>query len=116
MQPTNIRMDQSIAQDDISRLQSLYQLQRDQFRIPWTSPSQYHTTNNHIYIYFGHALNHQMINHIHYNNLTMMRTLQMITSTPSNIEAVFLGNFPASLAAIGAAVKPPTTRDRIVCQ
>jgi hypothetical protein len=40
----------------------------------------------------------------------------MITSTPNSMEAVFLGNFPASRAAIGAAVKPPTTSARIVCQ
>ena len=40
----------------------------------------------------------------------------MITSTPTPINIFLSGNFPASLAAIGAATTPPTIRPKTVCQ
>ena len=39
----------------------------------------------------------------------------MITRIPSKMKEVLRGNFPASLAAIGAATKPPIMRAMIVC-
>src|SRR5687768_15187307 len=42
--------------------------------------------------------------------------LQNITNKPNKIRDVLRGNFPASLAASGAASKPPTTNATITCQ
>ena len=42
--------------------------------------------------------------------------LQIITSIPNKINDVFLGNLPVSLAAIGAAIKPPMINAIIACQ
>ena len=41
--------------------------------------------------------------------------LQIITRMPNKIKEVFLGNLPASFAAMGAAIKPPIIRATIVC-
>ena len=46
------------------------------------------------------------------NNLT----LQIITRVPTAMNMVFRGNFPESLAAIGAAVTPPMINPIITCQ
>src|SRR5687767_4072695 len=42
--------------------------------------------------------------------------LQITTTDPSNMNEALRGNLPASFAAIGAAITPPTTRARITCQ
>ncbi|MNY63040.1 hypothetical protein D3C86_1999490 [compost metagenome] len=40
----------------------------------------------------------------------------MITSAPTPMNIAFIGNFPASLAAIGAAKTPPKINPAINCQ
>lgn len=40
----------------------------------------------------------------------------MITINPTHISIVRRGNFPASLAAIGAAIAPPIIKPAIICQ
>src|SRR5687768_2202675 len=42
--------------------------------------------------------------------------LQITTTAPSNMNEALRGSFPASLAAMGAAITPPITRARITCQ
>ena len=53
---------------------------------------------------------------IRYKNFASILKLQKITSAPNNNMEVLRGSFPASLAAIGAASKPPITNPTITCQ
>ena len=45
-----------------------------------------------------------------------MRALQIITSTPSNRNAVRRGILPTNLAANGAAIRPPIISPKMTCQ
>ena len=44
------------------------------------------------------------------NTLHKVEKLVRITNVPTKINIVFKGNFPTSLAAIGAAISPPIIR------